>query len=356
MKKTGILLLHLGYWLMFLFVLLILYFFVFYVPSPASTTVHSVNSILRWFWLSGVIVLIPGIIAFYVFYQVLVPRYLSHKRLPAFLLSGLLVSILAALAGAAIASTPLVFGSRFLFGDGYDSAFAILLIMSFAAFVNGIIGAVMKGFVTWYNELKLKESLTRKNYEMELNLVRSQINPHFLFNTINNIDILISKDATMASAYLNKLSDIMRFMLYETKTEHIALEKELAYIEKYIELQKIRSSNPDYVSYTVEGDPSGIFIAPLIFIPFIENAFKHTEYKKLANAIRIRIVIRPDLIDFFCENNFSQVMLPKSSAGGLGNALIEKRLQLLYPGNHTLSISKANQIYTVKLAIPRHDH
>lgn len=148
----------------------------------------------------------------------------------------------------------------------------------------------MKGFITWYNDIKTKVELTKKNYEMEIALMKAQINPHFLFNTINNIDGLIQEDSDKASEYLNKLSDIMRFMLYETKTEKIYLAKELAYIGKYIELQKIGTSNPGYVKYEVQGEPANLLVEPMLFIPFIENAFKHTDDKRVENAIKIRFV------------------------------------------------------------------
>src|ERR1044071_687955 len=115
---------------------------------------------------------------------------------------------------------------------------------------------------------------------MELALIKSQINPHFLFNTINNIDVLIAKDSAKASEYLNKLSGILRYMIYETRNEKISLAGELDYIEKYLELQKIRTANPDYVNFQISGEANNLKIAPMILFPFIENAFKHTENKK----------------------------------------------------------------------------
>ena len=186
---------------------------------------------------------------------------------------------------------------------------------------------------------------------MELELIKSQINPHFLFNTINNIDVLIAKDAARASAYLNKLSDIMRFMLYETKTEKITLDKELTYIEKYIDLQKIRTSNMNYVNYYVVGDSSNLMIAPMLFIPFIENAFKHTENKKVENAINIKIIIEKEMIIFDCENYYTKETQVKPDQSGLGNELIQKRLTLLYPNKHTLEIINKNNTYKVKLVL-----
>ncbi|HXU26582.1 MAG TPA: histidine kinase, partial [Bacteroidia bacterium] len=169
--------------------------------------------------------------------------------------------------------------------------------------------------------------------------------------TINNIDVMITKDAAQASAYLNKLSDIMRFMLYETKTEKIPLSKELTYIEKYIDLQKIRTSNINYVNYHVEGDGSNLVIAPMLFIPFIENAFKHAENKKLDNAVNVKLTLSKEMIIFECENKFSEGATNTDEQSGLGNELIAKRLQLLYPNKHTLSVNNKNLTYNVKLVV-----
>jgi len=219
------------------------------------------------------------------------------------------------------------------------------------ALLNGVLGLVMRGFISWYGDIKLKEDLNKKNYETELALIKSQINPHFLFNTINNIDVLIMKDPSRASDYLNKLSDMMRFMLYETKTEKIPLSKELEYITKYVELQKIRTSNPNYVRYTTHGDPNSVLIEPMLLIPFIENAFKHSENKKIENAIRVAISIENDTIRFECENNHALVSQKEPQYGGLGNELIMKRLLLLYPGRHTFETVNTDGIYKVNLVL-----
>jgi two-component system LytT family sensor kinase len=211
---------------------------------------------------------------------------------------------------------------------------------------------ILRGFVDWYANIKLIEDLRKKNYETELALVKSQISPHFLFNTLNNIDVLIAKDATKASEYLNKLSDIMRFMLYETKTENIPMTKELSYIEKYIDLQKIRSANPDYVNYRVVGRPSPqLSIPPMLFIPFIENAFKHTESNKAESTIKINIEIEKDKIIFLCQNSYKKANEAHVGDNGLGNGLIKRRLDLLYPNNHTLVVDHGPDTYKVTLII-----
>ena len=226
------------------------------------------------------------------------------------------------------------------------------LFMSMIALISGIVSLVIKGFLTWFEELKLKEELQQKNHEMEMALVKSQLDPHFLFNTINNIDILILKDAEQASNYLNQLSDIMRFMLYETKADKIPLVKEIEYIEKYIELQKIRTANAQYVNFQLTGDPANKSIAPMVFIPFMENAFKHTNNKKLENAIAIDIEIDEEMIRFKCVNKFDPNMRTvQDENNGLGNDLIQKRLHLIYPEKHALEVLPEDRQYSVILTI-----
>lgn len=306
--------------------------------------------LLHWLLLMAGFVIIPALLAFYSFYTFLFVNFLSKKKISALVLSGLLTSAVAALVGALTASTPLLYGPRFLFVDGYRSALFILLIMSFMALINGCFGLMIKGFVTWYTEIKIKEELNRKNFEMELSLVKSQLDPHFLFNTINNIDVLIESEPGRASAYLNKLSEMMRFMLYETKTETVPLVKELSYLGKYIALQKIRSSNPAFVHYTITGDARDLTIAPMLFIPFVENAFKYVADKKSEKAIDINLAIEDGKLIFTCQNNYSKALKDDGTAGGIGVSLIKKRLELLYP-DHQLTISSADDIYSVKLII-----
>jgi two-component system LytT family sensor kinase len=285
MKKSLIIMLHVGFWGCYSFLLLIILIAAFNTQTGGPPIGYIIKLILGF-------TVIPSVISFYAFYLLLFPKYLQHKKILPSVIYGTAISISSALIGGTILSV--IFGTGFMFKDGYNSFLAEILFMSFIALVCGIIGLIIKGFITWYEELKMKEELSQKNYEMELALVKSQLDPHFLFNTINNIDVLILKDPTEASNYLNKLSDIMRFMLFDTKTDEISLAKEIKYIEKYIELQKIRTSNSNYVNFSVNGIPDSKTIAPMIFIPFIENAFKHTTNKKIENAININILIEKD--------------------------------------------------------------
>jgi sensor histidine kinase YesM len=345
MKKSVISVLHAGYWILYLILVLFFFQVMRFRSSDNRTVVHLLFS------QAGFFAFLPGMLGFYSFYLILFPQFLSKKKIAALFISGIAVSISCAVLTMLVLS--LLFDAKWNLMQPVELSFMIIF-MSLLAIVHGIIGLVMKGFITWFGDIKLKEELNRKNYEIELALVKSQINPHFLFNTINNIDVLIEMDAAKASMYLNKLSDIMRFMLYETKTEQIPLSKELAYIEKYIELQKIRTANLHYVHYAVEGDAGNLMIAPMLFIPFIENAFKHAENKKMEDAISIKFVIENDKISFNCENHYNKNAKITSGYSGLGDELINKRLMLLYPGKHSLNVSDENEIYKVKLILNSH--
>jgi len=347
MKKSAIIFLHAGYWILYLLLLtLIILFLEAGGVKPVSQAHEKVIGFIK---LMGSITLLPAVASFYIFYSFLFDKYLSGKKILA-LCAGALITIFLCGCLGIISLNVLSQGKRGPTAE-LQTMLAILLFIGLLSLVHGIIALVMKGFISWYGDIKIKQQLQQKNFETELALVKLQLSPHFLFNTINNIDVLIEKDATRASAYLNKLSDIMRFMLYETKTENIPLQKELAYINKYIDLQKIRTANTNFIQYTTEGNTAAWTIAPMLFIPFIENAFKHSGNKKNDHAIVIKIIVADKALHFYCENHTSENPMNDHEAGGLGNELIAKRLDLLYPGKHSLEIKEENNIFKVQLTI-----
>lgn len=343
MKKSVVILLHIAYWTIYSWLLIL---------SLIRGDNYLNLKLVHDFFLNGplgVILYVPSLIGFYVFNTILFSKYLSKKKIIALAISSILAAVMAGLIGDLFLC--IKWRSSVLFEMGWSSAIGITILMSFIALFHGVFGLVVKGFITWYEDIKVKVELNQKNYEMELALMKAQINPHFLFNTINNIDVLIQKDPSKASEYLNKLSDIMRFMLYETKTEKISLAKELSYIEKYLELQRIRTTNLNYVKYEVMGSAGNLLIEPMLFIPFIENAFKHAENKKVENAIKITFVIEKDKIKFECENAYSANTHLKPEHSGLGNELIQRRLALLYANKHAFEIVNKNGIYKVNLLL-----
>lgn len=349
MKRSIVFFLHTSYWALFILLLLTFFFFAVFVPAHSHLNVPAVNSLVSWGHLMLGFALVPCMITFYTCYTYLFDHFLRKHHFAKYLMASIITALIASCIGAALASLPFLFGPAFLFGDGYASALLILLIMTVISWINGMFGVIIKASLSWYLEIRVKEELHRKNIETELKLVKSQIDPHFLFNTLNNIDILITRDAPAASAYLNKLSGIMRFLLYETKAERISLERELFYVQQYIDLQKIRTSNPIYVSFEIAGEISDHTIAPMVLLPFIENAFKHTESRKTESRIQIELLSNTDYLVFTCTNTLFAEQ--KISDKGLGNALIRKRLELLYPNAHILTIKNNVPIYTIKLEL-----
>ncbi len=343
MKKSIVAFLHIGFWVCYMLLAMVILAAVFgNDANPDEKRMENVFAIILFFGI------IPSAISFYLFYFFIFSR-IKKNKLTSSILYGALICF-----GSGMIGSTLLFsytaGSK-CESDSTTTTIGVTLFISFVSFISGVIALVIQGFITWLDEIKLKEMLKQKTLETELALVKSQLDPHFLFNTINNIDVLILKDAEIASNYLNKLSDILRFMLYETKADNILLTKELEYIEKYVELQKIRTNNVHYVHYTVTGKAENKTIAPMVFIPFIENAFKHTNNKKVENAITIRIDIKSETIEFVCENKFSINNNIKEEESGLGNELIRKRLNLIYPQKHNLKVSNQNDLYSVQLTI-----
>lgn len=349
MKRSFIIILHIGYWLLYL--LLLTVFLLFLEAGGIKTISQQQERMIGFLRVMGIMTLLPGLFSFYSFYHFLFDKYLAARKITALCIAAVITAIISGLIG--MLGLSLLTWGKMVMNNRFKEMSILLIVMSLLALIHGVIGLVMRGFITWYGDIRIKEALRQKNFETELALVKLQLSPHFLFNTINNIDVLIEKDPVKASAYLNKLSDIMRFMLYETKPENIPLEKELAYISKYVDLQKIRTSNVNFVDYSVSGESNGWMIAPMLFIPFIENAFKHSGNKKEGTGITIKISIAPENIQFYCSNNFPEHINIHEEAGGLGNELIQKRLALLYPGKHELEIKQEKDTYIVKVGIER---
>ncbi|MEN0048226.1 MAG: sensor histidine kinase [Bacteroidota bacterium] len=346
MKKSIVFLFHAGFWICYfflaLFLTMILMAMIYYSQEEEPDRAMGFIFLTLQF-----LALFPSVSTFYICYRFLFPKYLQQEKIKRSIFYS--IGLAMSLSFVAITLASLAHGTS---SNPTDIAASVVffLLISFVSFLCGIMGLVIRGFITWYEEIKLKQALQAKNQEMELALLKAQLDPHFLFNTLNNIDVLLLRDAQTGSNYLNKLSDIMRFILFETKTKEILLTQEIEYIKKYIALQKIRTANEQYVDFEVIGSADNHMIAPMAFIPFIENAFKHTTNKKLENAIGIHIQVDELGIHLTCRNKFDAHRKPEHS-NGLGNQLIEKRLQLLYPDRHTLNITNQNETYQVQLSI-----
>jgi two-component system, LytTR family, sensor kinase len=195
------------------------------------------------------------------------------------------------------------------------------------------------------------EKIKRQQIEAELKLLQSQVNPHFLFNTLNNIYAQNLEHHEEANEMVLQLADLMRYQIESAKKNEVSIQDEIEFIENYLALEKKRLTDRIKTSFTVEIDEQlNLFIPPMLFIPFIENAYKHGIGAESDSFIHIYLTIKSDLILFKIENSISlKKQNIKSTNTGLAN--IKKRLNLLFPEKHQLNITIDNQIYHVQLEI-----
>lgn len=212
--------------------------------------------------------------------------------------------------------------------------------------------ASIKLLKIWFKNQQQKEELENQNRVSELTLLRSQVSPHFLFNTLNNIDSLIIKNQEAASDAVIKLSEILRYMLYEANTDYVSLKKEIFYIQSYISLQLLRIKNREFVKFEIEGDADHIEIAPMLLIPFVENAFKHGKKNVPSPGIKINLIANKDFINFRVINYVNKwEASSKDQTKGIGLVNIKRRLELIYPDAYMLDIKEVNDQFSVDLII-----
>ncbi|MDR3712010.1 MAG: sensor histidine kinase [Puia sp.] len=204
----------------------------------------------------------------------------------------------------------------------------------------------------WLRSEQRNKEIANEKLNAELSFLKAQINPHFLFNTLNNIYSLATNHSDQTAAAIMKLSNIMRYVLTEAKNDQVPLEKEIQFISHYIELQKMRLTDKSSVSFTIQGDTANRTIAPLLFLPFVENAFKYGVSTREASPIHILLEITGNLIYFKVVNGkHINTTLKMVDNTGIGINNTRRRLDLLYPGKHTLTIADEASTFTVHLNI-----
>ena len=192
-------------------------------------------------------------------------------------------------------------------------------------------------------------TLAKEKLELELNFLRAQLNPHFLFNSMNNIyGLIIAGDTERSADLVSRLSELLRYMLYESEADTMPLSKEVKLMADYVELEKVRL-NFTAVTFSPPTFSADIRIAPLLLIPLIENAFKFTPDEPGA-FINILLTIAPDSINFKIENTFDRDR-PDGLSGGIGLANMQKRLELYYTGRYRYQVSANGNIYWVNICL-----
>ena len=199
--------------------------------------------------------------------------------------------------------------------------------------------------VTQKQKLKLEE----ENRIAQLAFLKNQINPHFIFNTLNNIYYLVSSNSAKALPSIEKLSELMRYMYKSSESNKVNLTDELDYINSFIELQKIRLSNIECLQYKIRGNTEGQTIAPLLLLTFIENMFKHGVLNNNNKPLQIDISVLNNKLELCTANYINTTQ--KDSSSGIGLENVKTRLELLYPHKHTLTIQQTTETYTCNLAI-----
>ena len=216
------------------------------------------------------------------------------------------------------------------------------------------LGMSIKLAKNWIETRRRQQELEKEKLETELKFLKYQFNPHFLFNSINSIFFLIHKNPDVASASLAKFSELLRHQLYECNDQQIPLNKEIAYLENFIELEKLRQNEHLTVNVNMEpADSQDMGIAPFILMTFVENAFKHvSKDKNQSNWIRIGLIVTGTQLHFTVANSASGNNAPEViNYGGIGLKNVQRRLDLIYPGEYLLNIRQNSESFDIKLEL-----
>ena len=208
---------------------------------------------------------------------------------------------------------------------------------------------IFRGIVNRIRFEKLEKERKAERLASELKFLRSQVSPHFLFNVLTNLVSLARQKSELMEPSLIKLSDLLRYMLYETNEEKFSVTREIHYLENYIELQQLRFGEDVEVELKIQNNEPRCTIEPMLLIPFVENAFKHGIGMVKNPFIKISIEVKDQQLFFKVSNNYSPENSSKDKSSGIGLANVKNRLNLLYPGKYRLLINDKAEIYTVEL-------
>ena len=335
MKRNIKILIHIIYW----FYMINQFLYPWYINKTES-----------YFWTDTALTFGLSLINFYAFYFIL-PFLIKNRNILLSIFTGALLLFIIAVARYYI---QILFWKEIIHLPAKDMSnlnewFYAGLRLSI---ISGAYAILIKFAIDWFDTQKLKAEMINQSQMSELALLRSQVNPHFLFNTLNNIYSLVCKKSPDAPEAIMKLSSIMRYMLYDTNTDVVLLEKEIEYLMSFIELQKLRIRHTDFVELCIEGEVGNKTIAPMLLIPFVENAFKHGSKTGISPGIRIHLVASPHQLLFEVTNHIKKNSIgSKDTIGGIGLQNINRRLELLYPGKHSLELKQDDDLYRIKLLI-----
>jgi len=277
---------------------------------------------------------------------------------PNYLKRGYYWTYLLLLFGVALVFTPLKLVLKyFLFakvGSIQDDILSNLYAYFFSTFLVAGLSTVGKIMVDWIVQNRKKAKVQNESMQSELRFLKSQINPHFLFNTLNSLYALTLKKDDKAPDIVIKLSEMMRYMLYECNEPRVPLRKEINYLKNYLDLERLRQRKGMTIELHVNGNVAEQMVAPLMLIPFLENSFKHGLNANIKDGFVIATLnVEPHAIHFILENSKGTVMPTQihgnRPSGGIGLVNVRRRLELLYPGKYELNIRESPSAYAVHL-------
>lgn len=306
--------------------------------------------------LKAIITNIGFALSVYVNLYVLIPKFLKEKNYIFYIFWLILLLTISSL----LIQFLFIFPLRNIPDLGTDFTSFDINLHSAYFFVTLIYVAVtsfLKFIKEWFSIQDLNFKLAKieqQKLEAELKILKGQLNPHFLFNSLNNIYSLALMESKKVPELILKLSDLMRHIIYESRENYIPLEKEIEFVNNFVTLQKIRVPEHVEIKYEITGAIPSAKIAPLMFEPFIDNAFKHGLPGTNENDF-IHITFNfsiPEILQFKIENNYENVLEQKKKDSGIGIANVKRRLKLLYnQGEYKLSITQAEHVYSVSLQL-----
>lgn len=292
------------------------------------------------------VVFFAGVVYFNLLY--LVPKFLTEKFLTYCFFLILLVTII----------TPIKIFIIFMLFSYFPEAQAKLVTDQYWLFLSTFLIAggstVFKIVTDWLKYQRDRKELQTRTMQSELKFLKSQINPHFLFNTLNNLYALTLKKSDKAPEIVIKLSEMMRYMLYECNEKRVLLSKEVNYLRNYLDLEKLRQGKNVKIDFHVNGHIGDQRIAPLMFIPFLENSFKHGLHNQISQGfVNIVMEVSDRKVHFFIENSKAETLPAQTHrrSGGIGLVNVKRRLNLLYPEHYQLNIHDNPKTYSIELDI-----
>lgn len=292
-------------------------------------------------------------ILFYVNYLVFVPYILLKRKLLLYILASIAFLALYNYVSEELITNTVIRAFRDMpkppngLGGPFGIRHAMPLVFSLTIF---LLGGIFSLVVDFYKRDRLSKALENEQNEIKLQFLRNQLNPHFLFNSLNSIYALVRSKSDDAPEAVITLSELMRYMLYEAKDEQVSLEKEMIYIQNYIAMQRLRLKNTEAVKLNIRGETKHLKIYPLLLISFIENAFKFgTDYKGNTH-IDIKIEVVGNKFNFYIENTIGLYRRDDKNSGvGLEN--IKNQFNYLYKNNYELTIEEDQTYYRVHLIL-----